>query len=201
VQRAGSKLVLPKDQKEIVTKLSTATKELQRISREELKKQFGEKRVVIDMDTDLGPLSIEMAPNTLMPYATKWFIDLVQRGYWDGCAFVRGASHVLQANCMHSPRQPSSIAFQEYTPKYPHKKHTVGIAGFPGGPDWYINIVDNVHNHGPGGQGVPEANPCFGTVIGGLETIEAIKRAPAEPSGFQALKTPVVIKRATVRTL
>ena len=44
-----------------------------------------------------------------------------------------------------------SLAFQEYSAEYPHRPFTVGIAGRPGGPDFYINLLDNVKNHGPGG--------------------------------------------------
>ena len=58
------------------------------------------------------------------------------------------------------------VAFQEYSPEYPHVQWTVGLAGRPGGPDFYISKVDNSANHGPGGQSHhdlhEEADPCFG---------------------------------------
>jgi len=182
-------------------KWSKVTQELQKHSRDALRKQYGEgKKIIVNMQTNAGPLAIEMAPDTLMPYVTKWFVDLVGSGYWDGCGFVRAAGHVLQANCnpKKGPHTYPSIAFQEYSEEYTHKVYTVGVAGFPGGPDWYINIVDNVRNHGPGGQGPPEANPCFGKVIEGFETIEAIKKAPHEPTGFNGIFDPIIISKASI---
>jgi hypothetical protein len=60
------------------------------------------------------------------------------------------------------------LAFPDYHPEYPHVQWTVGFTGRPGGPDWYINKVDNTKGHGPGGQSQHElteqGDSCFGTV-------------------------------------
>ncbi|GAB5373317.1 hypothetical protein AAMO2058_001740700 [Amorphochlora amoebiformis] len=202
LQAAAKKTKIPNSKLE--KKLDDATKELQKIARKNLIAKYGEgKRIIIDMTTDQGPLSIEMAPTSLMPYVTWWFIDLIESGFWNGCGFVRNADHVLQANCGPKKGEKTypSIAFQEYTPEYPHKIYTVGVAGFPGGPDWYINIVDNIANHGPGGQGVPEANPCFGKIIKGVDTVKNIHKQPRDNTGFQGLIKPVIIQKATVRAV
>ena len=45
------------------------------------------------------------------------------------------------------------MAFQEYHPQYPHKLFTLGYAGRPGGPAFYISTMDNTDNHGPASQG------------------------------------------------
>lgn len=71
---------------------------------------------------------------------------------WKGGAFHRRAGHVLQAQ-VDGGRGPGGLRFQEYSPQYPHEKHTLGFAGRPGGPPFYISTVDNVRNHGPGSQG------------------------------------------------
>mmetsp|Transcript_14434 Transcript_14434/g.27401 ORF Transcript_14434/g.27401 Transcript_14434/m.27401 type:complete len:351 (-) Transcript_14434:216-1268(-) len=199
--KANSPPQTKKEYKELKEKWDKVTSELQIQSRNALRKQYGEgKKIIVKMQTSAGPLAIEMAPDTVMPYVTKWFVDLVESGYWDGCGFVRAAGHVLQANCnpKKGPHTYPSIAFQEYSEDYTHKLYTVGVAGFPGGPDWYINIVDNVRNHGPGGQGPPEANPCFGKVVDGFQTIEAIKKAPHEPSGFNGIFDPIIISKASI---
>jgi hypothetical protein len=44
------------------------------------------------------------------------------------------------------------LSFQEYSPQYPHTQWTLGLAGRPSGPDFYINKIDNTIRHGPGGQ-------------------------------------------------
>jgi len=44
------------------------------------------------------------------------------------------------------------LSFREYSTQYPHTQWTVGLAGRPSGPDFYINKIDNTIRHGPGGQ-------------------------------------------------
>jgi len=60
------------------------------------------------------------------------------------------------------------LAFPDYHPEYPHVPWTVGFTGRPGGPDWYINKVDNTEVHGPGGQPQhdleEQGDSCFGTI-------------------------------------
>lgn len=60
------------------------------------------------------------------------------------------------------------LAYPDYSEKYPHQAWTVGFTGRPGGPDWYINKVDNTEAHGPGGQQqhvLPEqGDACFGII-------------------------------------
>jgi hypothetical protein len=69
---------------------------------------------------------------------------------WQGGAFHRNAGHVLQVQTEGGSRQ--GLAFQEYSPKYPHVEGTLGFAGRPGGPPFYISTVDNTRNHGPASQ-------------------------------------------------
>jgi len=60
------------------------------------------------------------------------------------------------------------LAFPDYSRDYPHTPWTVGFTGRPGGPDWYINKVDNTQGHGPGGQYqyllTEQGDSCFGTI-------------------------------------
>jgi len=61
-----------------------------------------------------------------------------------------------------------SLAFPDYSDDYPHLPWTVGFTGRPGGPDWYINKVNNSKSHGPGGQKhhalEEQGDSCFGTI-------------------------------------
>lgn len=79
------------------------------------------------------------------------------------------------------------LAFQEYSEKFPHKQFTLGYAGRPGGPAFYISTVDNTHNHGPGSQGSrTEADG----IIGKLLDIEK----PAErPAGGEASSRDILM--------
>jgi hypothetical protein len=60
------------------------------------------------------------------------------------------------------------LAFPDYSPEFPHVPWTLGYTGRPGGPDWYINKVDNTKGHGPGGQHQhaleEQGDSCFGFV-------------------------------------
>ena len=107
---------------------------------------------------------VSMAKPGLLGRVYTW-LSQVEAGLWDGCAFVRNAPHVLQAttrNMEHVSQQrrfakakkeiDESLAFQDYSKKFPHEKYTLGFAGRPGGPDFYVSTQDNTYNHGPGGQ-------------------------------------------------
>lgn len=102
-----------------------------------------------------------------------------------GGAFHRNAGHVLQALVRSSgPHEP--LAFQEYHRDFPHKKYTLGYAGRPGGPEFYISTVDNTQNHGPGSQGSQtEADSCFGKIVEGFDVVARMMKQPGKgPSGF-----------------
>jgi len=95
------------------------------------------------------------------------------------------------------------VSFQEYSDQYPHQQWTVGIAGRPGGPDFYVNKLDNSLIHGPGGQTNQhdlhnEADPCFGKVVEGLDTLKEVDAIPTDPDRGFAMKYPVVIVNARV---
>eukprot|EP00638_Chattonella_subsalsa_P009845 CAMPEP_0117740160 /NCGR_PEP_ID=MMETSP0947-20121206/4183_1 /TAXON_ID=44440 /ORGANISM="Chattonella subsalsa, Strain CCMP2191" /LENGTH=320 /DNA_ID=CAMNT_0005556235 /DNA_START=190 /DNA_END=1149 /DNA_ORIENTATION=- len=159
-----------------------------RISNEQISRmKFGSDRARVVFETPKGNLVLETAPYHVMPHATNWFLSLVDAGFWDTCGIIRNAAHVLQANCAGRTKQVattrrSSIVYQEYNPEFVHYKYTFGIAGRPGGPDFYINLKDNLRAHGPGGQGGTDADPCFAKLIEGQEIIEELHREL--PDGF-----------------
>lgn len=95
------------------------------------------------------------------------------------------------------------VSFQEYHESYPHAQWTVGLAGRPGGPNIYINKLDNRVIHGPGGQTNQqdmhnEADPCFGRVIDGVATLNEIAMIPTDAERNEAIMYPVKILSARV---
>jgi cyclophilin family peptidyl-prolyl cis-trans isomerase len=87
-----------------------------------------------------------------MPYTVNFFLQQVAQGLLNGCSFHRNARHVVQGGPVTNHLNPganlrkpfkvadlSSVAFQEYHPDFPHKKYTLGYAGRPGGPDFYVS--------------------------------------------------------------
>ncbi|KAL7485467.1 hypothetical protein ACHAW6_011074 [Cyclotella cf. meneghiniana] len=183
--------------------------------------------IVVNLDDEQNPASdsshrefiIELAPLDLMPHSIHLFLSQIAEGYWSRGtpAIVINPGHVLQAcphPCLESvslggkyPGDPyfemkragiDSVSFQEYNPRYPHEKYTVGWAGRPhSGPEFYINLLNNTLDHGPveqrkkelgdryidyvretlGGEfdeKVLEPDPCFGKVVQGFDVVDKI---------------------------
>mmetsp|Transcript_8677 Transcript_8677/g.14935 ORF Transcript_8677/g.14935 Transcript_8677/m.14935 type:complete len:378 (-) Transcript_8677:184-1317(-) len=144
--------------------------------------EFPPSMVKADGDAATGTVIIEMAPGKLMPHAVYQFMKMASG--WRGGAFHRNAGHVLQAN-VHGAYP--SVAWQEYSPQFAHEKFTLGYAGRPGGPAFYISTIDNTRNHGPGSQGsATEADSCFAKVVQGFETVERMAKQmdTSGPNGF-----------------
>jgi hypothetical protein len=112
-------------------------------------------------------LLVETAPTSLLPCSVFYFLEIA-RTYQSG-SFHRNAGHVLQAQVSsRATAHHQSMPFQEYHPQFPHVKYTVGYAGRPSGPGWYVSIQDNTHSHGPGSQqkdNPHEADSLFGKLV------------------------------------
>jgi len=118
-----------------------------------------------------GKIILEMAPSALQPHSIYTFLEVARN--WRGGAFHRVAGHVLQVEVSHISGL-EHLAFQEYSAAYPHKRGTVGYAGRPSGTAWYVSIMNNSVNHGPGSQqkfNPHEADSCFGKVVEGFEDV------------------------------
>jgi cyclophilin family peptidyl-prolyl cis-trans isomerase len=138
----------------------------------------------IDADT-IGTFLVEMASLDLMPHSVNTFLKQVQLKLWDNTVFWHhdGVDHIISAAPVQYTRGDTrhhyfqalgvrELGFAEYSPEYPHEPFTVGFAGR--GPGFYINTVDNTQIHGPGGQSnnsTDEADPCFGKVVEGMDTV------------------------------
>jgi hypothetical protein len=151
-----------------------------------------------DNEGSSGEFTIEMAPTTLLPHSVFTFLEIARQ--WKSGAFHRIAGHVLQV-MVRTKTNIQHLAFQEYSPLYPHKKMTCGYAGRPSGPAFYVSILDNSKNHGPGSQQKEnpyEADSNFGTVIQGFdETVMRITKVPG--TGFlQDPKLHVLIKEMII---
>jgi len=135
-------------------------------------------------DEEKGPdtFVIEMASIDLMPHSVYTFLEMTSEGLLDGCSFILNALHVLKAAPLPYDGSSAtdkaqefldkgleSVAFREYTPEYPHLRHTVGFAA-DGSPSFYINTEDNTEIH--------SGDPCFARVISGFDTIKRLENSP-----------------------
>jgi len=138
------------------------------------------------IDSESFSFIVEMASIDSMPHSVNYFMEQINARVWDNTIITYGADHILFAQLrdaegndkrhLLSEINISSLAFPEYSDKYPHRKYTLGFSGRPGGPAFYINTEDNSVIHGPGGQAHhalhEEADPCFGHVVEGFNVID-----------------------------
>lgn len=176
--------------------------------------------------------TVEMAPLDVMPHAVHLFLEQVLHGLWNNAWFYINGPHVLQAGPQADEAELDkaieksgseevdersialrpfrdigleSLSFPEYSDQFPHAPWTLGFTGRPGGPDWYINKMDNSESHGPGGQyhhDISEsADACFARVYSGFETLDAIFQTPVvtdDPQYKYFFDEPIHITKAIV---
>lgn len=202
VEKVSAKEVAKCFQREEVfrTRVEDLRHHIQRESRRELVENFGtgphRVRLTIifpDNPKALHIIELEMAPFRLLPHSIYTFMEQVRHGLWDGCSF----SKLVDGKLIVSPT-PSTLGtlnekdlklrfaqskldivyFQEYHAKFPHVEMTVGFDGRPGGPDFYINMVDNTLTNGPGGMHgdvlFEDPDPCFAKVVVGHDIVRHI---------------------------
>eukprot|EP00729_Bicosta_minor_P005671 gene5671-18610_t len=121
-----------------------------------------------------GTMLFLMAPAAHVPYGVTYFMELVDG--WKSGSFHRMAGHVLQAQASVKSGRLPGLAYQE-----------------PGGPGFYISLIDNTYNHGPGSQGSKtEADTCFGRLWGkeSKAVAERMKKQPGAAPGAGWVSPP-----------
>lgn len=145
-----------------------------------------------------GTFVVELAPLDLLPHANHLFLEQVYHELWDGTWIYLNGPHVLQAGPQDWDEETNGeslkrfteskldkLSFPEYSEQFPHLPWTLGFTGRPGGPDWYINKVDNTKSHGPHGQFQhkleEQADSCFAKVVEGQDTLQKVFSAEVYP--------------------
>jgi len=200
---------LDKRLKESEQKARLLQQKVQALSKREAIDEYGHQthRVEIELifpDGQEGPTRfvIEMAPLEYMPHSVHFFLQMVSAQLLDGCSFILNALHVLKAaplpydgsSAANKARAFTrmgleSVAFKEYSPKYPHEQYTVGFAA-DGSPSFYINTEDNSEIH--------LGDPCFGKIVEGFDTVKRLEASPTRNGIW--FEQRIGIKRATVLT-
>lgn len=162
-------------------------------------------------------ITIETAPLKEMPHSVNLFLQQVHHHLWDGTSVVKNPKHIMQFGPWLADgnevdhfdqfleRGLDKVSFQEYSTSSPHIQWSVGFAGRPGGPDFYINKIDNSVLHGPGGSTAEhdlhnEADPCFGKVVEGTEVVNEIDRIPVDADKGYVMLYPVKVVSAKITT-
>mmetsp|Transcript_22895 Transcript_22895/g.28854 ORF Transcript_22895/g.28854 Transcript_22895/m.28854 type:complete len:280 (-) Transcript_22895:190-1029(-) len=164
------------------------------IDRKELERRYGQGPYTIEVQVQVEGnrkfFEIQTAPNDLVPHSIRTFMDLVENRVWDRTVLYHQVKHVVVGvpvgldGIRKNPDTAKGLLFADYSEKFPHKRNTIGFQGSPGGPEFYINLDDNVKIHGPGGQQYEdmfeEADSCFGLVQNGDEVLELFSELNAK---------------------
>eukprot|EP00977_Amphora_coffeiformis_P005547 scaffold1170_cov174-Amphora_coffeaeformis.AAC.31 len=146
-------------------------------------------QIQIDEQSAEDKFVVEMFSTDDVPHSVFFFLNSVEKQLWDNTVFLHHGEidHIMAAVPLDYKSQGikqadiqalelQTLAFPEYSAKYPHEKYTLGFANV--GPTFFINTDNNTKSHGPGGQEhhrLPEdAEPCFARVVEGVEVVDAL---------------------------
>jgi len=192
--------------------------QIQKFSKRQVLHKFGNKEnfyVELKLKLPLQERSkfivLEMASLDLVPHAVYLFLNQVSEGLLNGLSFHINAPHVLLTTLVdqdgvdrhdqYHDKMLDTMAFAEYSPKFPHLKYTVGYGG-SSGPEFYINKNDNtrIHGHTAGVDGDDVAvDPCFAKVVKGFDVVDKMSSLLVEQrEDHPFLQQPVVIEEAYI---
>lgn len=198
---------LSEELQESAKRAKNLKEKVQLLSKREALEKFGEgpHRVEVELafpDHREGPTKfvIELAPLDSMPHSVHFFLEMVSLGLLDGCSFILNALHVLKAAPLPYDGTSAaskaraftrmgleSVAFKEYSEKFPHDQYTIGFAA-DGSPSFYINTEDNREIH--------MGDPCFGKIVEGFDAVKRLENSPTRNGIW--FEQRIGIKRATV---
>ncbi len=145
------------------------------------------------LQTTMGDVKIELLDKT-MPITTGNFRKLVGQGFYDGTIFHRVIPDFM---IQGGDPQGTGLGGPGYTIKDElpadnrNARGTISMANAgpnTGGSQFFINVVDN--------HRLDRKHPVFGRVVGGMEVVDAISRAPTDHEDRP--RTKVTIQKASV---
>ena len=161
------------------------------------------------LSTSMGDIKIELLADQ-MPITAGNFVKLAKSGFYDGLHFHRVIDNfMVQFGCPHSKDPNSARAGTGDAPggtipdehpanaKISNSRGTLSMANKgpqSGSCQFFINTVDNPYlDWFTPGQ---SKHPVFGKVIGGMEVVDAISKAPRDPRDRP--KTPIKMNKISV---
>ena len=141
----------------------------------------------------MGDVKIELLDKT-MPITAGNFRKLVGQDFYDGTIFHRVIPNFM---IQGGDPQGTGMGGPGYTIKDElptdnrNARGTISMANAgpnTGGSQFFINVVDNGR--------LDRKHPVFGRVVGGMEVVDAISRAPTDDEDRP--RTKVTIRKASV---
>jgi peptidylprolyl isomerase len=153
-----------------------------------------DKETIVVMQTNHGDIKIKLYSD--MPITTKNFLDLVNKGFYNGLSFHRLIPEfMIQGGCPRGDGTggPGYKIKDEFTHKGGNKNNrgTISMANAgpnTGGSQFFINVVDNNY--------LDSMHPAFGEVIEGMEIVDEISNLPTDYTD-KPIK-PVIISKISV---
>ena len=148
-----------------------------------------------------------------MPVSVNLFMHQVRSRLWDNTSFLVDIEHITMAQTTSAngnvdrisqfqQKGLEKVVFPEYHHDHPHVPYSLGFAGDPAGPIWYINKLDNTIPHGPNGdQKFGDPQPCFANIIIGKDVVDRIAKLPHSKDTPYLFQYPVTIVSARMRGL
>jgi cyclophilin family peptidyl-prolyl cis-trans isomerase len=148
--------------------------------------------VTVTIETSCGPITAELDPS-LAPESVNSFVFLAEQGYFDGTV-----SHRVLPGFMMQAGDPTATGFggpgytlpDEFPPAdYLYERGTIAMANAGSGTtgSQFFIMFDTVDR-------LPPQYSVIGSVVGGLDTLDAIARVPlgrAPSSGDPSPSTPL----------
>ena len=139
---------------------------------------------------------LELANLDSMPHTIHTFLELIDKKMLTRGTLILAREHILVGGPVDAHDEVNNqqledlmlyegyfpdgaLLFSEYSEEHPHVQMTFGFNHL-GGPIFYFNLHDNTELHGPKqtDEGYKEGDPCFGTVVEGLDVIQRIIAMP-----------------------
>lgn len=160
-------------------------------------------------ETSMGTIEIELFVEQ-MPITTKNFIDLAQKGYYDGTKFhrvinsfmVQGGDPLSKDNSqkhLWGTGGPGYEIQDEFNETLSNTRGTLAMANRgpnTGGSQFFINLVDNSFldsNKPP----LSSKHPVFGKVVKGMDVVDKI--AAVQKDSQDKPLEDVVITKVTIK--
>jgi cyclophilin family peptidyl-prolyl cis-trans isomerase len=164
---------------------------------------------IATLSTSLGDIKVELLADK-MPITAGNFVKLAKSGFYDGLHFHRVIDKfMVQFGCPHSKDPQSARAGTGDSPhgtiadehpadaKISNARGTLSMANKgpqSGSCQFFINVSDNPYLDWftPG----PSKHPVFGQVVGGMEVVDQISKAPRDAGDRP--KTPIKMNKISI---
>ncbi|MFH1977995.1 MAG: peptidylprolyl isomerase [Candidatus Aenigmatarchaeota archaeon] len=155
---------------------------------------------IATFDTNKGEFKIELLEDKA-PVTTKNFIDLAEKGYYDGLIFHRVIPNFMIQGGDPNGDGTGGPGYQiddEFYEGSTNIRGTISMANSgpnTSGSQFFINVVDNVYLDYDK-EPLTSKHPVFGKVVEGMGVVDAISNAPTVGGSKPAEN--IVINKVTI---